>query len=76
MNMKKWSKFSDSGDLPPGIHRSILSDVIEHLGKGSFRKSIVMHIYFGNYYVSKINDYAWNDYRLPCRRVYARSTGS
>ena len=34
--MKKWPKFSDSGDLPPGIHRSTLSDVIEHFGKGCF----------------------------------------
>jgi len=39
--MKKWPKFSDSGDLPPGIHRSKLSDVIEHFGKGSFQRSIV-----------------------------------
>ena len=39
--MKKWPKFSDSGDLPPGIHQSTLSDVIEYFGKGGFQRAIV-----------------------------------
>ena len=39
--MKKWPKFSDSGDLPPGIHQSTLSDVIEYFGKGRFQRTIV-----------------------------------
>jgi predicted nucleotidyltransferase len=39
--MKRWPKFSDSGDLPPGIHQSNLSDVIEYFGKGGFQRAIV-----------------------------------
>ena len=39
--MKKWPKFSDNGDLPPGIHQSTLSDVIEYFGKGGFQRAIV-----------------------------------
>ena len=39
--MKKWPKFSNSGDLPPGIHQSTLSDVIECFGKGGFQRTIV-----------------------------------
>ncbi len=32
-------------------------------------------IYPGNKYVTKSNDYVWNDYRLLCRRVFAWFTG-
>ena len=39
--MKRWPQFSESGDLPPGIHKATLSDVVEHFGKGSFQRSIV-----------------------------------
>ncbi len=39
--MKRWPQFSESGDLPPGIHKATLSDVIEHFGKGSFQRSIL-----------------------------------
>ena len=39
--MKRWPKFKESGDLPPGIHQASLHDVIEHFGKGSFQRSIV-----------------------------------
>lgn len=39
--MKRWSSFSDSGDLPPGIHKATLSEVITHFGKGSFQRAIM-----------------------------------
>lgn len=39
--MKKWPKFCDSGDLPPGIHQATLRDVIEYFGKGGFQRAIV-----------------------------------
>jgi predicted nucleotidyltransferase len=39
--MRTWPQFSDHGDLPPGIHQSTLSDVIEYFGKGSFQRAIV-----------------------------------
>jgi predicted nucleotidyltransferase len=39
--MKTWPKFDDSGDLPPGIHQSALSDVIGYFGKGGLKRSIM-----------------------------------
>jgi len=39
--MKIWPKFNESGDLPPGIYQTTLLDVIEHFGKGSFKRVIV-----------------------------------
>jgi predicted nucleotidyltransferase len=39
--MKTWPEFNDSGDLPPGIHQSTLTDVIEYFGKGNLRRSIM-----------------------------------
>jgi hypothetical protein len=39
--MKKWPKFNKSGDLPTGIHKASLSDVIEHFGKGSFQRVVL-----------------------------------
>ncbi len=39
--MKKWPKFNKNGDLPRGIHKASLSDVIEHFGKGTFQRSIL-----------------------------------
>ena len=39
--MKKWSKFNKNGDLPKGIHKASLSDVIEHFGKGNFQRAIL-----------------------------------
>ena len=41
LSMKTWPEFNDSGDLPPGIHQSTLTDVIEYFGKGSFKRSIM-----------------------------------
>ena len=39
--MKKWSKFDNKGDLPKGIHKASLSDIIEHFGKGNFQRAIL-----------------------------------
>jgi predicted nucleotidyltransferase len=41
LDMKTWPEFNDSGDLPPGIHQSTLTDVIEYFGKGNLRRSIM-----------------------------------
>ena len=39
--MKEWPKFNKSGDLPIGIHRATLAEVIDHFGIGSFQRAIV-----------------------------------
>jgi hypothetical protein len=39
--MKKWPKFNNNGDLPVGIHKASLSDVIEHFGEGTFKRAIL-----------------------------------
>lgn len=39
--MRRWPKFNESGDLPPGIHKATLPDVIKYFGKGSIQRSIV-----------------------------------
>lgn len=39
--MKEWPKFNENGDLPVGIHRATLAEVLEHFGKGSSRREIV-----------------------------------
>ncbi len=39
--MKKWPKFNKNGDLPRGIQKASLSDIIEHFGKGYFQRSIL-----------------------------------
>ena len=47
--MSVWPNFNDSGDLPPGIHKATLSEVIEHFGKGAPQRRTVArrlaHIY-------------------------------
>jgi hypothetical protein len=39
--MKKWPKFNKNGDIPTGIYKASLSDVIDHFGKGSFQRAIL-----------------------------------
>jgi hypothetical protein len=39
--MKKWPRFNKNGDLPRGIHKASLSDVIEHFGKGNLQRTIL-----------------------------------
>jgi predicted nucleotidyltransferase len=39
--MKTWPEYNDSGDLPPGIHKATLIEVIDKFGKGSSKRSIL-----------------------------------
>ncbi len=39
--MKEWPEFNESGDLPVGIHRASLSEVLEHFGRVSFQREVV-----------------------------------
>ena len=39
--MTQWPDFNEDGDLPPGIHRATLSEVIEHFGKGTPQRSVM-----------------------------------
>ncbi len=39
--MKKWSKFNEDGDLPPGIYRATLSEVIKHFGTSTPQRRIM-----------------------------------
>jgi hypothetical protein len=39
--MKKWPRFNKIGDLPRGVHKASLSDVIEHFGKGNLQRAIL-----------------------------------
>lgn len=39
--MKGWPKFDDDGDLPVGIHRATLSEVLKHFGIGSPQRRVV-----------------------------------
>ena len=33
--------FNEDGDLPPGVHRATLAEVLERFGHGSFRRRVV-----------------------------------
>jgi len=39
--MKQWPEFDDNGDLPPGIHRATLAEVLKHFGVGSLQRRTV-----------------------------------
>lgn len=39
--MKQWPDFDGKGDLPVGIHRATLAEVVQHFGTGSLRREIV-----------------------------------
>jgi len=39
--MKDWPNFTGTGDLPVGIHRASLDDVIQFFGKGSIRREML-----------------------------------
>ncbi len=41
MQMKTWPDFNDKDDLPPGIHRASLAEVLEHLGVGTTQRRAV-----------------------------------
>lgn len=37
----EWPSFNQQGDLPPGVHRAHLSQVLDHFGQGSLRRQIM-----------------------------------
>ncbi|HWY74898.1 MAG TPA: hypothetical protein VN281_04740 [Verrucomicrobiae bacterium] len=39
--MKAWPEFNSQGDLPRGIHRATLSEVISHFGRVEARRTVV-----------------------------------
>ena len=39
--MKRWPPFDGSGDLPVGIHRATLAEVVGHFGVGSAQRRVV-----------------------------------
>lgn len=39
--MKEWPAFDENGDLPVGIHRAALDEVIDHFSKGSYQRLII-----------------------------------
>lgn len=47
--MRQWPDFNRNGDLPPGIHRATLAEVIEHFGQSTPQRQIMArrleHIY-------------------------------
>jgi hypothetical protein len=47
--MKEWPPLTATGDLPTGIHRATLTEVLERFGQGSPRRMVlgrrIRHIY-------------------------------
>ena len=41
IDMKKWPEFDSDGDLPVGMHRATLAEVLQHFGRGSLQRRIV-----------------------------------
>lgn len=39
--MKKWPGFDHSGDLPAGIYKATLAEVLQHFGTGSVQRRLV-----------------------------------
>ena len=39
--MKKWSEFDNEGDLPLGIHRAMLDEVLQYFGTGTVQRHLV-----------------------------------
>ncbi len=37
----RWPSFNEHGDLPPGLHKALLSEVLEHFGQGSVQRQKV-----------------------------------
>src|SRR5437867_10966697 len=38
--MGTWPEFNENGDLPPGIHRATLEEVVQHFG-GTPRRAVI-----------------------------------
>jgi hypothetical protein len=41
--MVQWPDFNEDGDLPPGIYRASLAEVIEHFGQNTPQRQIMAH---------------------------------
>ena len=39
--MKKWPEFDNEGDLPLGIHRAMLDEVLQYFGTGTVQRHLV-----------------------------------
>ena len=39
--MRKWPEFDNNGDLPIGIHRATLVEVLQHFGTGTVQRHLV-----------------------------------
>src|SRR5262245_39806757 len=39
--MKEWPDYNDNGDLPIGIHRATLAEVLEHFGQSNFQRQVM-----------------------------------
>lgn len=37
----EWANFDNNGDLPVGIHKAVLADVLEYFGNGTLQREIV-----------------------------------
>ena len=43
LKMSQWPDFNEEGDLPPGIYRATLNEVIEHFGQDTQQRQIMAH---------------------------------
>ena len=47
--MEQWPDSNENGDLPPGIHQATLAEVVDHFGRGTPQRQIMVrrleHIY-------------------------------
>jgi hypothetical protein len=39
--MKRWPEFDSNGDLPVGVYRATLEEIIEHFGRGTLQRQLV-----------------------------------
>jgi hypothetical protein len=39
--MKEWPEFNESGDLPVGVHRATLAEMLDHFGRGNIQRKTV-----------------------------------
>jgi hypothetical protein len=39
--MKRWPEFDRNGDLPVGVHKATLPEVIQHFGSGTLQRQAV-----------------------------------
>jgi len=37
----EWPEFDNKGDLPVGIHRATLAEMLQHFGTGTLRRTLI-----------------------------------